>query len=207
MSGSDVNMETLFRIASRRQTVCGGGGVYGGDRRRPVSVYIVSAIPRTEVSSDPATTLPCTVSGGDNVTPHRTIMGTFLLLLFLLSHSSKVRGWWQIYSMKYIKLAAALLNELVVWHSLKAKFKVMVKECLLLMRDDASKQSQVNILESYSVVSPCSAQFSSNSLESKSGYCCASEKVFITLLLLILSTHISTLHNASLDIYITSSQN
>ena len=70
MSGSDVNMETLFRIASRRQTVCGGGGVYGGDRRRPVSVYIVSAIPRTEVSSDPATTLPWTVSGGDNVTPH-----------------------------------------------------------------------------------------------------------------------------------------
>ena len=91
MSGSDVNMETLFRIASRRQTVCGGGGVYGGDRRRPVSVYIVSAIPRTEVSSDPATTLPWTVSGGDNVTPHCTIMGTFLLLLFLLSHSSKVR--------------------------------------------------------------------------------------------------------------------
>ena len=69
MSGSDVNMETLFRVGSRRQTVCGGGGVYGGDWR-PVSVYIVSAIPRTEVSSDPATTLPWTVSGGDNVTPH-----------------------------------------------------------------------------------------------------------------------------------------
>ena len=116
---SDVNTETLFSIASRRQTVCGGGGVYGGDRRRPVSVYIVSAIPRTEVSSDPATTLRWTVSGGDNVTPHCTIMGIFLLLLFLLSHSSKVRGW-QIYSIKYIKLAAAgkthsnISNELVV---------------------------------------------------------------------------------------------
>ena len=68
----------------------------------------------------------------------------------------------------------------------------MVKECLLLMRDDASKQSQVNILESYSAVSPCSAQFPSNILESKSGYCCASEKVFITRLVLILSTHIYT---------------
>ena len=34
MSGSDVNMETLFSMGSRRQTVCGGGGVVetGGDQ-------------------------------------------------------------------------------------------------------------------------------------------------------------------------------